>query len=241
MSYMPTYREGFLSALMTLPYHLQKRLEKVDAELRNNPTAHHGGNIKKLKGFKRLWRYRLDDYRLIYVVRGSLVEYLDVGPRKEIYERLCYDPDNLDEALLAEVEAKIAPDRGQVRDQQPTQRVGRPVYGKLFDRWSNTELRKLGLTDVLLTRVRQMNGVEEFWAAEGQISPLIFARLLDLLFPPPPPPLFVSPPAPIKLVDRDGECEVLLNCLADEPASLICLIGASGMGSPSGDRHGRGM
>jgi len=230
MSYTPTYREGFLSVLMTLPHYLQKRIEKVDAELRNNPTAHHGGNVKKLKGFKRLWRYRLDNYRLIYAVREHLVEYIDVGPRKEIYERLSYDPDNPDEANLAEVEAKLAPDPGQVHNQPPIQPVKHPQYGKLLNRWGDAELRKLGLTDALLTRVRQMNEAEELWASEEEFPAPIFGRLHDLLHPPSPPPLFISPPAPRKLVDRDGECEVLLNCLVDEPASLICLVGASGMG-----------
>lgn len=60
--------------------------------LSENPEDHESdARLKKLKGFKQLWRCRVSDsHRLVYAVdRGRrLVTMLMLGPRSDIYERL---------------------------------------------------------------------------------------------------------------------------------------------------------
>jgi|SRR5690554_786191 len=76
MNYKLSFRESFVvTDLPQLPRHIQKRLENINAELRQDPTRQ-GGNIKKLKGFEYLWRYRVGDYRIIYAVVDGYVEFL---------------------------------------------------------------------------------------------------------------------------------------------------------------------
>lgn len=109
MTYNLTMRDSFTTDLMRLPRELQKRMEKVNAELRQNPTQM-GGNIKKLKGFEYLWRYRLDDYRIIYAVMGNFVEYLAAGARRDIYERFNYEPNSPNDVIAQQIEAQLFPD-----------------------------------------------------------------------------------------------------------------------------------
>lgn len=109
MAYRLTFRDTFLSDAFRLPRNIQNRMMTMHHDLSEAPE-HQRGNIKKLKGYRYLWRYRLDDYRVIYAVVGDCVEYLAAGPRRDIYERFHYDPDNVDEVLSAEVEAALYPD-----------------------------------------------------------------------------------------------------------------------------------
>jgi len=51
-------------------------------------------NIKKLRGFTNLWRFRIGNYRLIYRLDGHCITCLIIGSRSSIYRQLNYDPDN---------------------------------------------------------------------------------------------------------------------------------------------------
>jgi len=127
MPYTLTMRDSFTTDLMRLPRELQKRMEKVNAELRQNPIQT-GGNIKKLKGFEYLWRYRLDDYRMIYAVVGNFVEYLAAGARRDIYERFNYDPENPDDVAAQQLEAQLFPDSNTARKVQQRERWEKFAY-----------------------------------------------------------------------------------------------------------------
>lgn len=110
MSYILTMRDSFTTDFTRLPRQLQTRMEQINKELRENPTQV-GGNIKKLKGFETLWRYRVGDYRIIYAVIDQFVEYLMAGPRGSIYDRLDnYNPDAPDAARAQKLEAMFFPD-----------------------------------------------------------------------------------------------------------------------------------
>ncbi|RLB65921.1 MAG: hypothetical protein DRI90_00750 [Deltaproteobacteria bacterium] len=79
---------NFLTELGSLPKTERKKVEARIKSLSQSPTS--GSNLKKLKGYKALWRMRLGAYRLIYRVDSSpdAVTLLMVGPRKSIYDRL---------------------------------------------------------------------------------------------------------------------------------------------------------
>jgi len=42
--------------------------------------------VKKLKGFKRKYRLRAGDYRVLFELEGTTVVIYDVGNRKDVYE-----------------------------------------------------------------------------------------------------------------------------------------------------------
>ena len=44
------------------------------------------GDIKKLKGFKRKYRLRAGNYRVLFELEGNCLVVYDVGDRKDIYE-----------------------------------------------------------------------------------------------------------------------------------------------------------
>jgi mRNA-degrading endonuclease RelE of RelBE toxin-antitoxin system len=93
-----------------VPKDVAKRTDEIQRELENDPTTPRGDTIKKLKGFERLWRYRIGDYRLIYAVDGLFVEYLAIGPRGSIYQRFNYNPDQPDESEAPMTEAGLFPE-----------------------------------------------------------------------------------------------------------------------------------
>ncbi|HIA03011.1 MAG TPA: hypothetical protein EYN66_14075 [Myxococcales bacterium] len=77
------------------PRKIQKRVQKqVYQELRSSPDNHTRGNIKKLANFKDLWRYRIDDYRLIYYLdrTAKKVELFKLGPRDKVYDQIGFTP-----------------------------------------------------------------------------------------------------------------------------------------------------
>ena len=53
--------------------------------LANDPYA---GNVRKLVGYKGVYRKRTGDYRVIYIVETDvlIVTIVAVGPRKDIYD-----------------------------------------------------------------------------------------------------------------------------------------------------------
>ena len=65
MSYKISMRQNFLADLSNVSKEIQKRTAEIQRELEQDPTTPRGDTIKKLKGFERLWRYRIGDFRLI--------------------------------------------------------------------------------------------------------------------------------------------------------------------------------
>lgn len=88
MPFALTLKPSYLSDVVRLPRTVAKRLEKVCLELQKDPVRT-GGNIKKLVGYENLYRYRIDDHRLIYAVQlePPCVQLLATGPRRDVYER----------------------------------------------------------------------------------------------------------------------------------------------------------
>jgi mRNA-degrading endonuclease RelE of RelBE toxin-antitoxin system len=65
MSFTVTVKPSFLSDLVRTPRRITNRVTQVTQELGEDPVRG-GGNIKKLLGFRNLYRYRIDDHRLVY-------------------------------------------------------------------------------------------------------------------------------------------------------------------------------
>ncbi|MFK7900949.1 MAG: type II toxin-antitoxin system RelE/ParE family toxin [Cyclobacteriaceae bacterium] len=74
-----------LKDIIRLPTKVSKKISAAIDELVNNPRP---DGSKKLKGEKEhLWRIRVGDYRIIYLVEDEvkIVEIRKVGHRKDIY------------------------------------------------------------------------------------------------------------------------------------------------------------
>ena len=94
-TYVLLHKPSFNHDFIALSKDLQRRVTNAFRDLEQEPTTPRGDTIKKLKGWKDLWRYRIDDYRLIYHVpaQKQIVLLLAIGPRKDVYQRFYYDPD----------------------------------------------------------------------------------------------------------------------------------------------------
>lgn len=80
--------------LQSIPQKVRTKLVKEGhARLRNNPAVVEPPTIKQLKGWKDLYRLRIQDYRAIYRVDrdSKVVALLIVGHRSKVYEQLGHD------------------------------------------------------------------------------------------------------------------------------------------------------
>ena len=95
MTWLITHKPAYDSDFVELSKDLQRQANKAHAELEVNPITPRGNTIVPLKGWDNLWRYRLGDYRLIYsaLPQQHVVQLLAIGPRKDVYQRFNYDPD----------------------------------------------------------------------------------------------------------------------------------------------------
>lgn len=109
MSYKITMRDSFTDDMVNAPREVTRHISEIQKELTHTPATPRGDTIKKLKGFEKLWRYRIGNHRLIYAVDGDFVEYLALGPRGSIYQRFNYDPDEPDETVARMTEAELFP------------------------------------------------------------------------------------------------------------------------------------
>lgn len=95
MAFEIAQSEGFPFELARAPKKVQHAIRKtVYAELRSRPDKPDPPRIKRLRGYKNLWRYRVsDDYRLVYYldVSSKCVIIQMLGPRATVYERLGRD------------------------------------------------------------------------------------------------------------------------------------------------------
>ena len=72
--------------LRSLPSKIVERIIAVLKSLEENPRP---ADCKKLKGYKNLWRIRVGDYRILYVIDDviMLVDVREIGNRKDIYRK----------------------------------------------------------------------------------------------------------------------------------------------------------
>ena len=86
---------GLWSHFLRVPKSVSKRLPRVYRDLRTHPRS--GANIRKLRRWRDLYRYRIGDHRLVYRVESEqsrcAVTWLFLGHRGDVYRDLGHDPD----------------------------------------------------------------------------------------------------------------------------------------------------
>ena len=86
MSYTVLFKESARKELYTLPGKTLKKVADAIDGLSINPRP---TGVKKLKGQgENLWRIRVGDYRIIYLIEDTIriVNIRRIGHRKDIYE-----------------------------------------------------------------------------------------------------------------------------------------------------------
>jgi mRNA interferase RelE/StbE len=82
MRYEIEFLPSALEQVRALPKDARRLIgQKIDRA--QNDLA---GDIKKLKGFKKKYRLRAGDYRVLFELEGACLVVYDVGDGKDIYE-----------------------------------------------------------------------------------------------------------------------------------------------------------
>ncbi len=94
MNYDIQITDSLLRYISSIPERIRKKLSKESNRLRSNPAAS-VSPIKKLNGWKNLYRLRLNDYRAVYHVdeKSKTVTLLLIEHRSKVYDLLGHDPD----------------------------------------------------------------------------------------------------------------------------------------------------
>ena len=85
MSFLIELKQSVRKELDALDDAVFSRIDGKIVELADNPRP---VGCKKLKGYKDLWRIRIGDYRVIYVIDNAsrTVTIMHVAHRREVYE-----------------------------------------------------------------------------------------------------------------------------------------------------------
>lgn len=81
-TWISSYQPSFFNELLDLPKKISKRVSKKIALLEQDPYSAKG-DAKKLKDFSNVYRVRIGDYRLFYVIGDSWLKILSIRKRDE--------------------------------------------------------------------------------------------------------------------------------------------------------------
>jgi len=86
-TYDIVFKKSALKELQSLPQKIQQKIIDATTLLASNPYTELL-QIKKLKGADSLYRIRIQDYRIIYLIENNLIKItvIKIGHRKEVYE-----------------------------------------------------------------------------------------------------------------------------------------------------------
>jgi mRNA interferase RelE/StbE len=81
------FKESFLRDLRTIRDRaLLERIKEVIERVEQAPKVQDLANLKKLKGERNHYRFRVGDYRIGLKIEGSLVTFVRILNRKDIYK-----------------------------------------------------------------------------------------------------------------------------------------------------------
>jgi mRNA interferase RelE/StbE len=87
MVYSVVFKKSAAKELQTLPQKIQQKILDAIQLLSLNPYTELL-QIKKMKGAESLYRVRIQDYRVIYLIEKQVIKItiIKIGHRKEVYE-----------------------------------------------------------------------------------------------------------------------------------------------------------
>ena len=85
--YEIVFKKSALKELQNTPAKIQQKILDAVKLLSINPYTELL-QIKKMKGVDSLYRFRINDYRVVYVIENQLIKVtiIKIGHRKEVYK-----------------------------------------------------------------------------------------------------------------------------------------------------------
>ncbi len=85
--YEVVFKKSALKELQILPIRIQQKILDAVQLLSLNPYTELL-QIKKMKGADSLYRFRINDYRVVYVIENHSIKVtiIKIGHRKDVYE-----------------------------------------------------------------------------------------------------------------------------------------------------------
>ena len=85
--YEVVFKKSAAKELQNLPQKVQQKIVDAVQLLSLNPYTELL-QIKKMKGVESLYRIRIQDYRIIYLIENKIIKItiIKIGHRKEVYE-----------------------------------------------------------------------------------------------------------------------------------------------------------
>ena len=187
--------EEYPEDLSRAPAKVRKSIKRLMKDiLLASPTDHSKTQIKKLTGYKDLWRLRIGrDYRLIYRVDDSTktVILLMVGHRSTIYDRT-----GIDDADDGPVSYRIVASAPELLARKPTkqQLAEADIHTAIVEEDPEEVLEQVLTVELLEewqiparyhAQIIAVRTATELLNLAGPVPPLIIERLLRGLYPPP--------------------------------------------------------
>lgn len=87
IKYVVVFKKTALKELQNLPNKIQQKILDAVQLLALNPNTELL-QIKKMKGADSLYRFRINDYRVVYLIENNLIKItiIKIGNRKDVYE-----------------------------------------------------------------------------------------------------------------------------------------------------------
>ena len=192
--YSVAISEAYPEDLSRAPDKVRKSIRRLMKDiLRVAPTDHTQSQIKKLAGYKDLWRLKIGrDYRLIYRVEEAsrTVILLMVGHRSGIYDRT-----GIDDTDDAPVSYRIVASAPELLEKKPTkQQVAEAEIHLAIEDDDPEELLEQELTPELLgewgipaqhhRKIIAVKTATELLNLEGRVPAMVLERVLKGLYPP---------------------------------------------------------
>lgn len=196
MAFEIAHAESFPFELGRAPKKVQHAYRGwVYEALKDSPETQDPPRIKKLNGYKRLWRCRVsDDYRLVYAVdrERQLVTMLMLGNRSDVYERLgandSGEPGTRIVAIKPEL-LEIEPTADQVGQaiielkQQPGPGLDAPIDCPLPRRLDAELLRDWSVPDKYIPSLTTASTESKLLSLSSEIPATVLERVMNGLWP----------------------------------------------------------
>jgi superfamily I DNA/RNA helicase/mRNA-degrading endonuclease RelE of RelBE toxin-antitoxin system len=223
MEYAIQLTDSFQSELDNAPKKVKgKIVADVFKLLRAHPDNSQSSNIKKLKGWKFLWRYRIDDWRLVYALKQEdrTATLLMLGHRKNVYDRLGHDDNGptakvisnkeLEHYLEAEVtprmrsEASLAYSLSEVESGEPTGSLSEMLPRDV----SSEVLHDLDIPSIYHSLFLQIRTVDQLLDLQAKVPGRLIERMMNYFWPSTIERIVQTP---VRVVTSVAEYEALSN------------------------------
>ncbi|MCP4965993.1 MAG: AAA family ATPase [bacterium] len=204
MSYGISFYEAFIVDLTRVPRRVQNTFRRTLEFLTEHAEDAGGNKVKKLHGYRDLWRCRVgDSYRLIYRVtkdrdRGT-VTLVALGDRKDIYDRIGLGPDGPTHEIIREAPELI--------EEQTTEHTAAawlmPAVAEDDHAASPDDELPIELTPELLSEwsiprahhaaLCSSRTEQDLLALSGTVDDSILLRVMNLVWPPALPEIVQTP------------------------------------------------